>query len=134
MSYFTTKDELKHMNFLLQNFERIIAIENKVRDKIVKKGATFIGPYDMFIAIRNEASRTVSDYQELRATFARMIHRANEICEREEISWHRQGYSAHIEGGMPFQGSVFELVLNRPSDIMDLDVTTQPFREIKAGM
>lgn len=121
MIYFTVIDELRLMRSLLSHFESIVSIEQDTRERLREDGATYLGPYHMFKRIREESSKSNSDYTDLRVEYAKLVPRANEICEREGISWHRQGQAAPMEGGSPFQGSIFEFVLNRPSDILDID-------------
>ena len=77
--------------------------------------------YAFLKQIREDLSKTNSEYQGLRTIYAKLIPRANEVCERENVSWHRKGMAAPLEGGGAFQGSVFEFILNRPSDLMDID-------------
>ncbi len=119
MNYFSTKDDLEHMRTLLDNFERIITIEQRTRETLRKKD--FLTMHSFFKELREEASKTNPEYKDLRATYAKMIPRANEICEREKVSWHRQGWAAPIEGGSAFQGPILGFVLDRPSELMDID-------------
>jgi hypothetical protein len=121
MIYFSVRDDLRHIRSLLHHFEEIVSIEQETRQGLREGGAQYLGPHDMFRRVREESSKTNSAYSGLRAEYAQMIPRTNEICEREGIAWHRQGRAAPLEGGLPFQGSIFELILNRPSDIMDID-------------
>jgi hypothetical protein len=121
MIYFATRSELSQMRSLLQKFERIIAIEQTIKNQLREEGNEYLSPSGMFKDIRNEASKREPEYQELRASYAKLIPIANKICDREKVSWYRQGYAAPIEGGMAYQGSVFKFVLNRPSDIVDID-------------
>jgi len=121
MIYFTTKDELEHMRSLLRTFESIIAIESTTSERLREAGTEYLTPYGMFKHIRKEAAKNYPEYQELRTAYAKMIPRANQISKRENVPWYKEGIAALIEGGMPFQGSIFEFVLKRPSAIIDID-------------
>lgn len=122
MIYFSVRGDRDHMATLLDRFERIITVEQDTRQRLREENAQYLGPHDMFKRIREESSRSDAGYADLRAEYARMIQRANGICDHENIAWHRQGRAAPLEGGLAFQGSIFELPLNRPSDLMDIDV------------
>jgi len=121
MSYFQTKADIAHMNSLLAAFERLVEIERESRGKLREEGTDYLSPLHLFKAIREHAAAGSPEYRQLRASFAQMIPRANDICDREHVSWHREGRAAPMEGGMPFRGSIFDLVLDRPSDFMDID-------------
>ena len=121
MIYSATKAEIKHMEGLLARFEMITRIEQATREALRDEGAKYLSPHGMFKHIREQAAERHQEYAVHRRQFARMIPSANEICGEESIAWHRQGRAAPLEGGLPFQGSVFDLVLDRPSDIMDID-------------
>jgi hypothetical protein len=121
MIYFGARDELKHMQSLLAQFENIVSIERVTRERLRAEGAQYLGPYDVFKRIREESARSNPTYAELRVSYAKLVPRADKICDREGISWHRQGRAAPLEGGSAFQGSIFGFVLNRPSDLMDID-------------
>lgn len=100
MIYFDTKSDISHMERLLARFELIREIEKTIRE---------------------EATVRDAQYGNLRRQFARMIPRANDICDGHSIAWYRNGRAAPMEGGLTFEGSIFDLVLDRPSDIMDID-------------
>lgn len=121
MIYFVVKDKIEHMTRLLALFEAIREVEKKTRSELVDEGRSWLGPYGMLKDIREEAALRDPSYSVMRTDFARMIPRANELCEEESISWQRVGLSAPMEGGAKFQGSIFDLVLNRPSDLLDID-------------
>lgn len=121
MGFFQARADLRHIETLLATFERIVAFEATARQNFRNEGAQFLGPHQMFRRIREEAATRHPEYAPLRQSYARMIPGANLISERTGILWHRQGRAAPLEGRAPFQGSVFELILNRPSDLADLD-------------
>jgi len=121
MIYFETKSDIDHLQELLGLFENIRKIEKDVREDLREDGAQYLSPHGMFKHIREEAAKRDDRYSELRQDFARMIPRANQICEAHSIAWHRSGRAAPMEGGLPFEGSIFEMVLDRPSDIVDID-------------
>ncbi len=121
MIYFGTKSEISYMQELLDKFEKIRVIEQDVREELREEGTKYLSPHGMLKHIREEASKRADGYSELRQDFARMIPRANQICESQSLSWYISGRAAPLEGGLPFEGSVFDMVLDRPSDIYDID-------------
>ena len=123
MLYFDLKSDLHHMNSLLSKFERIVEIEKQTRERLRSHGTTYLTSAHMFRTIREESSGASPEYASLRATYAKMIHRAVSICEREGNAHHIQGRAALLEGGTPFSDSIFALILNRPSDVADFDTT-----------
>jgi len=121
MIYFETKSDISSMQGVLKLFEEIRAIEKDVREELREEGASYLSPHGMFKHIREEAAKRNDRYSELRQDFARMIPHVNQICEAHSIACHRSGRAAPMEGGLPFEGSIFDMVLNRPSDMFDLD-------------
>lgn len=121
MIYFSTLDDIKHMESLLDNFERIIEIEQHVNMRLKEEKTNFLTSYAAFKHIREEASKTNPEYQKLRATYAKLISRANEICTQNTISWNRKISLPSLEGGGTIQGSIFEFVLHRESSLIDFD-------------
>jgi hypothetical protein len=121
MIYFDARDDLQYMERLLVTFENIIEIEFTVRLINKAQGMQYLGSYDMFKRIREDASKSNPQYLRIRNSYARMIPRAISICQRENISCQRSGQSAPIEGNISYQGTIFELALNRPSDLVDID-------------
>jgi len=121
MIYFGTKAAIKHIEGLLARFENIREIEKATREALRDEGAKYLSPHGMFKRIREQAAERHHEYGELRRQFARMIPRANDICGEESVAWHRQGHAAPMEGGLQFEGSIFDLVLDRPSDMVDID-------------
>jgi hypothetical protein len=119
MNYFAIKDDLEHMRALLHHYERIVEIEQRTRENLEDRN--YLTMHSFLKDLRAKAAKSEPEYKDLRTAYAKMIPRANEICEREKVSWHRQGWEAQIEGGAAFQGSIFAFVLDRPSDLMDID-------------
>ena len=120
MLYFSSKNDLSHIKSLLDNFEQLRVIEIETRERLARDGSSWLTPLGMFKSIKEEALKSKS-YSKIRSEYSRQISKANEICERENVSWHRQGYAARMEGSNPYSDSIFTLALNRPSDLMDID-------------
>ena len=121
MIYFSIRGDLENIELLLRDFEQIVSIEQDTRQRLKEDGAPYLGPQHMFKRIREESAESNAEYSELRAEYAKLIPRSNEICDREGIAYYIEGRGAPIEGNLPFQGSIFEFPLNRPSDMMDID-------------
>lgn len=121
MLYFSVRSDLQHIKSLLNTFEQLRVIEQETRERLVREGSSWLSPHSMFKHIREEASKSDPSYSRIRGIYTRQIPKVNDICKRENISWHRQGRAAPLEGSAPFSESIFALALNRPSDLMDID-------------
>jgi hypothetical protein len=123
MRYQDLRRDMSLLNELLAEFEEIVRIEKATRESLHSQGRTYLNPPHMFREIREEAVRRYKHYAELRTSFARKIPTAVQICEREGVAVHIEGRAALLEGATSFSDSVFALILDRPSDLVDFDTS-----------
>lgn len=121
MIYFSKKADLELMQKLTSYFESIINIEEETLNHLRTKNTEYLSSMDMFQKIREEAYRICPEYVYLRTNFAKLIPKANEICEREKINFKISGITSLLEGRRSFEGSIFEFILNRPADLIDFN-------------
>ena len=121
MLFFSARADLKFMHLLLNRFEELRRFEDKTYKELDAEGATYLSSYGMLKHVREQAIERYPDYSELRKKYTRMITRATRICEEHSVKFFMKGRAAGLEGGTPFEGSVYELVLNCPSTLTDID-------------
>jgi hypothetical protein len=121
MIYFTAKSELELIKQYLMYFEEIILIESQIKEKLINDGQKYLTSISMNNEIRETALKENSRYKEVRTEYAKMLPLVKDICCREMLSINISGTSAPLEGETPFSGTIFELILIRPSELIDFN-------------
>jgi hypothetical protein len=121
MIYFSTKRDLAFMKEFLEVFNLLRRIEEETRARLREEGRSWLSPMQMFESIRREASMSNPEYADIRTRLARMLPRAIGLAEAEGIPHIMNIQAAPLEGSTRFSGSVFQAVLDPPSDLVDFD-------------